>query len=257
MAEEENLTQLPLTAPTQPTPPMQRKLNWRAFLLGIVVVIGIEWFALHAVGSSSPELAPTISPSKVPSPTQQMTAHWSTYADTAAGFSIQYPADKYTLDAKPAFSVNTLHVAVMKDTDPNINLGNDFAPTEYANVKNSILNGTQFSSLQPGKKDTFKTVTIGVNNFVRVYPADNPGCACDEIAYITRVKNAFLVISMATSISATPSVGITATKTPTQTSKLSPKEYQKQLDTNREKLINEQFGDLEKILMTLKIIKES
>ena len=263
MAEEDKPLGAPIPSTTAPQGiPQQaeiphRRLNWRAFFIGVIAVIGIEWFAFHALGTGNSKVTPTLIPSKVPpSPTQMMklTADWSTYTDPAAGFSLQYPADKYTLDAKEPPSQGTLHIGVMKDTDPNINLGADFTPTEYPNLKTAIMQGTQFSSLQPGKKDTFKTMSLGTNNFVQVYPAEAAKCNCDEIMYITHVQDSFVVISMAKEIEASPSPKATATQIPNQISKLTQKEIQKRMLSDKEKLIIDQFGDIEKILTTFKVI---
>jgi hypothetical protein len=116
------------------------------------------------------------------------------------------------------------------------------------------MQGTQFSSLQPGKKDTFNTITLGANNFVRVYPAEAAKCNCDEIMYITHVQDAFVVISMAKQIQVSPSPNATATQIPDQFSKLTQKEIQKRMESDKEKLIIDQFGDIEKILTTFKVI---
>lgn len=221
----------PTTPPTTP----KKSLNWKGFFLGILVVVLIEWFAIKALNNGDPYVLPTITPTTPPSPTtiKNQTTSWKSFTDTALGFSFLYPTSGYIIETTQKIGIGTINIQSFKENDQEKYLFHIFEPNEYTYLKASIEKGTPFSSLQPGKKDEFKTLKLGTNNFVRIYPIVDPTCQCDQIKYITIVKDTYLMISVARQYTA--SVTPEATKT-----------------EQRQNALKEQFSDIEKILATFK-----
>src|SRR6266702_2028582 len=74
------------------SPQSSKKLNWKAFFIGIIVVVIIEVIAFHTLNSgnrvASPKPVPTISQYA-----NSSTANWKTYTNQKGGYSITLPSN--------------------------------------------------------------------------------------------------------------------------------------------------------------------
>jgi hypothetical protein len=95
MDEQERVTDSPTyNAATPPLENAQKpqetkhKLNWKGFLLALVIVGLLDWGALTILHSeNNQKLVPPTTPTKTPNPT----ANWKTYTSKDKSFSFQYP----------------------------------------------------------------------------------------------------------------------------------------------------------------------
>lgn len=233
----------------------KKPLNWRGFIIGIIIVLFIEWFAVKALSGDDPKVLPSIIPSNPPSPTvtQKETEKWGKYTDEKTGFTLLYPADTYLLETATAEKQNTLRIQTFDIKDQEKYLAEDFQPNEYQNLLTAIQKGTEFSSLQPGKKDNYKTIQFGSNYFVRIFPIESPKCDCDVIRYVTTVYDNYVVISMEK-----PRIynlpPIKEGDSPDEMLKKIKADAKKQMETEPEKYIQNHFGPIEKVLATFKKI---
>lgn len=230
---------------------IKKPLNWRGFFIGLVIVLIIEWFAIKALTGDDPKILPSIIPSQPPSPTitQKETDKWGKYTDEKTGFTFLYPADTYLLETATAEKKDTLRIETFAITEPEKYLAGDFHPNDYQNVITAIEKGTAFSSLSPGNKDNYKTIRFGSNNFVRIFPGESTKCDCDQIKYVTIVKNNYIVISMEKQ-KVYPSPQITGGVSPEEIIRITENDFQEQLQKEPDKLILQRFGPIEKVLAT-------
>lgn len=232
--------------PTLP-PKTPHKLNWKGFFLGLIIVILIEWFAVQALRSDGKQILPSLAPSQSPSPTitRLQTQTWTPYVDKTLHFSLLYPADKIQLETTTATQTGALRIQTFLQSEADNVFDGILEPNEIINLNAAIEKGVAFSSMQPGKKDVYKTLKLGTNHFVRIYPVDDPTCNCNEIKYITAIKDTYIVFTMVTKNTISPSP-----QTPTQNKTNSNDDVQKKLLTNKEDVIRTQFGNIEQILST-------
>jgi hypothetical protein len=103
MDEQEKVTDSPTyNAATPPLENAQKpqetkhKLNWKGFILALVIVGLLDWGALTVLHSENnqklvPPTEPTTTQTKI-SPTTDPTADWKTYTNSTYNFSAKYPS---------------------------------------------------------------------------------------------------------------------------------------------------------------------
>jgi hypothetical protein len=140
----------PAQNPTPPTSAPKKGLNWKGFLLALVIVGLLDWGALTVLHSeNNPKIVPPTAPTATPNPT----ANWKTYTSTHYPFTFKYPS---RFQPETRHGSDTSQETITATTNHEIANFMKATPHGYFNINLYPRNGTFEKIIDRNEDDLVK-----------------------------------------------------------------------------------------------------